>query len=339
MKAKILIVDDEPNNLEVLNQILKQDYELLFALNGEVAKEAAIRHHPHLILLDVSMPLISGFDVCRWLKQHPVTKHIPVIFVTARTRAEDEVKGFTLGAVDYIHKPFSAPIVQRRVETHLRLVHQDELQRSYKETVYMLGRAGHYNDTDTGVHIWRMAEYSRHIALAMGWDKKRSELLELAAPLHDTGKIGIPDSILKAPRKLTEQEWVIMKTHTEIGNDILSNGKSELMMMAAEIAWCHHEKWDGTGYPRGLVGNDIPPSAQIVAVADVFDALSMKRSYKGAWPTDDCIRFIEDQSGQHFNPAVVDAFLTKVPDILAALHYWEANPVTTLNDRHPPSDD
>lgn len=322
MTKKILIVDDEPNNLEILNQILNQDYELLFSLNGELAKEAAIKHQPDLILLDVTMPVISGFDVCQWLKQHPITQHIPVIFVTALTNVEDEIKGFRLGAADYIHKPFSAPIVKRRVQTHLLLVHQDELKRSYRETVYMLGLAGHYNDNDTGVHIWRMAEYSRHIALELGWDKEKADLLELAAPLHDTGKIGIPDSILKAPRKLEDHEWKIMKTHTTIGYEILNKGHCELMKMAAEIALCHHEKWDGTGYPKGLAGASIPEPAQIVAVADVFDALSTARAYKHAWSLDDSINFIKAQSGKHFNPIAVEAFLSKLPAILSSREHW-----------------
>ncbi|MEQ9547599.1 MAG: response regulator [Marinobacter sp.] len=326
---KILIVDDEPNNLEVLRQILRQDYDLLFALNGELAKKAAIEHRPDLILLDVSMPQISGFDVCRWLKQQPATQRIPVIFITALTKVEEELKGFNLGAVDYIHKPFSAPIVRRRVQTHLLLIHQDELKRSYKEAVFMLGRAGHYNDTDTGVHIWRMAEYSRHIALALGWDKEQAELLEMAAPLHDTGKIGIPDSILKAPRKLEPLEWEIMKTHTTIGYDILSKANCELMTMAAEIALSHHEKWDGTGYPEGLAGEDIPQSAQVVAVADVFDALSVSRPYKNAWALEDCIDFIKSQSKKHFNPSVVEAFLSCLPEILATHDYYTSAEIET----------
>ncbi|MGM0767666.1 MAG: response regulator [Pseudomonadota bacterium] len=322
MTKKILLVDDEPNNLELLRQILREDYELLFALSGEVAKEAALTHKPDLILLDVSMPVMSGFEVCEWLKRQPATRRIPVIFITVLNKVEDELRGLNLGAVDYIQKPFSPPLVKRRVQTHLQLVHQDELAQSYRESVYMLGRAGHYHDTVTGAHIWRMAAYSRCIAQGLGWSKEKAEMIELAAPLHDTGKIGIPDIILKAPRKLDEQEWLVMKTHTTIGYDILKEGKSEVMATAAEIALYHHEKWNGTGYPRGLSGTEIPESAQVVAVADVFDALSMTRPYKPKWSLEDCIDLIKDQSGEHFNPDVVDAFLSRLPDIMRAHEYW-----------------
>ncbi len=214
---KILVVDDEPNNLQVLRQILKDHYQLIFASSGEKALEATAKHKPNLILLDIMMSDMNGYEVCEQLKADEQSKNIPVIFITAMRDLEDEVRGFNAGAVDYIQKPVSAPIVMKRVKTHLSLVRAQELEESQKKAIYMLGEAGHYNDTDTGVHIWRMAAYARVLTEAAGWSEEQAELLELAAPMHDTGKIGIPDSILKAPRKLTPDEWDNMKQHCQIG--------------------------------------------------------------------------------------------------------------------------
>ena len=249
MKKKILLVDDEPNNLQLLRQILRSSYQLIFAHNGQSALAAVAAHHPDLILLDVMMPDLDGYEVCRRLKADPLTHDIPVIFVTAMGDVDDEAAGFDVGAVDYIHKPVSPAIVIRRVQTHLSLVHVKELEDSQREAIYMLGAAGHYNDNDTGLHIWRMAAYARAIAEAIGWPEHMAERLELAAPLHDTGKIGIPDGILKAPRKLTEEEWVTMRQHSLIGYEILQCSNTPIFKMAAEIALYHHEKWDGSGYP------------------------------------------------------------------------------------------
>lgn len=322
MEKKILLVDDEPNNLQLLRQILRDDYQLLFAHNGQTALDAVTAHHPDLILLDVMMPDLDGYEVCRRLKANPLTSDIPVIFITAMGEVDDEAAGFDVGAVDYIHKPVSPAIVSRRVQTHLSLVHIKELEDSQREAIYMLGAAGHYNDNDTGLHIWRMAAYARAIAEAAGWPEDLAERIELAAPLHDTGKIGIPDGILKAPRKLTAEEWVIMRQHTTIGYDILQRSDTPIFKMAAEIALHHHEKWDGSGYPNGLVGNQIPASAQIVALADVFDALTMKRSYKEAWSAEEAVAEIQANSGTHFNPALVELFLNIQPRIIEIKDKW-----------------
>ncbi|WP_024872658.1 response regulator [Tolumonas lignilytica] len=322
MEKKILLVDDEPNNLQLLRQILRDDYQLLFAHNGQTALDAVTAHHPDLILLDVMMPDLDGYEVCRRLKANPLTSDIPVIFITAMGEVDDEAAGFDVGAVDYIHKPVSPAIVSRRVQTHLSLVHIKELEDSQREAIYMLGAAGHYNDNDTGLHIWRMAAYARAIAEAAGWPEDLAERIELAAPLHDTGKIGIPDGILKAPRKLTAEEWVIMRQHTTIGYDILQRSDTPIFKMAAEIALHHHEKWDGSGYPNGLVGNQIPASAQIVALADVFDALTMKRSYKEAWSAEEAVAEIRANSGTHFNPALVELFLNIQPRIIEIKDKW-----------------
>ena len=323
MKKKILLVDDEPNNLQLLRQILRSSYQLIFAHNGQSALAAVAAHHPDLILLDVMMPDLDGYEVCRRLKADPLMHDIPVIFVTAMGDVDDEAAGFDMGAVDYIHKPVSPAIVIRRVQTHLSLVHVKELEDSQREAIYMLGAAGHYNDNDTGLHIWRMAAYARALAEAIGWPEHLAERLELAAPLHDTGKIGIPDGILKAPRKLTAEEWVIMRQHSLIGYEILHCSDTPIFKMAAEIALYHHEKWDGSGYPKGLVGDSIPQSAQIVAIADVFDALTMKRSYKEAWSVEASLEEMRANSGTHFNPALLTIFLNILPKILNIKNEWD----------------
>ena len=322
MKKKILVVDDEPNNLQILRQILKNDYQLIFATSGEKALDATDKHRPDLILLDVMMPEMNGYEICKKLKADTSTQAIPVIFVTAMSEIEDESRGFDVGAVDYIQKPVSAPIVLRRIKTHLSLVRVKDLEVSQKQALFMLGEAGHYNDTDTGVHIWRMAAYARTIAIAAGWPEEKAKLLELAAPMHDTGKIGTPDSILKAPRKLTIEEWDIMKKHSEIGFEILSKCDSPLFAMAAEIACYHHEKWDGSGYPSGISDTDIPESARIVALADVFDALTMNRPYKDAWTTDEAIKEIIKNKGSHFDPALVDLFENNYNKIIHIKEKW-----------------
>lgn len=323
MLKKILIVDDEPNNLNLLRQVLKGKFQLIFANCGLKALSAAKEHRPDLILLDIMMPDLSGYEVCEKLKKNPLTRDIPVIFVTAMSDAEDEAKGFDVGAVDYIQKPISGAIVLRRVQTHLSLVKVNELEKVQKAAVFMLGEAGHYNDNDTGDHIWRMAAYSRLLASAAGWTDEMAELMELAAPMHDTGKIGIPDEILKAPRELTPEEWVIMKQHTQIGADILNKSDSKLINLASEIALSHHEKWDGSGYPNNLVGEAIPESGRIVAITDVFDALSMKRPYKDAWPLESVIEEIVKNSGSSFDPRLVDIFQQILPQILEIKQKWD----------------
>ena len=319
---KLLVVDDEPFNLTLLGEILKGNYDLSFARNGTEALELAEKLHPALILLDIGLPDISGFEVCKRLKSNPATENIPVIFVTGSSDLHSEELGFKVGCVDYLSKPISPPIVLARVRTHLSLVRSADLENSYREAVYMLGLAGHYSDNDTGVHIWRMAAYSRVLAEQVGWKRESAALLELAATLHDTGKIGIPDAILKKPTALEQDEWDIMKTHAVIGHDILIKSHAPLFQLAAEIALRHHEKWDGTGYPDGMAGTAIPESARIVAIADVFDALSMKRPYKEAWSLEAILVHLRQQSGQHFDPAVVKAFESCLPRILEIKADW-----------------
>jgi putative two-component system response regulator len=322
MRGPILAVDDEPINLARLRNILESQHELVFARNGEEALQAVAKHHPALILLDVQMPLMDGYEVCRRLKANPATEDIPVIFVTSLGSDWNEETGFDAGCVDYITKPISPVVLKTRVRTHLSLVREKRLEASYRDAIFMLGEAGHYNDTDTGVHIWRMAAYSRTLAEAMGWKDERAVLMELAAPMHDTGKIGVPDAVLKKQGPLNADDWHFMRCHPRIGYDILRKSNAPVFQLAAEIAYCHHEKWDGSGYPRALAGEDIPQSARIVAVADVFDALSMKRPYKEPWPLERVISHLNEGSGKHFDPAVIAAFHQVLPTILQIQADW-----------------
>jgi putative two-component system response regulator len=319
----ILIVDDEPQNLAALRQILETDYALVFARSGTEALTAVDKHKPSLVLLDIQMPNLDGYGVCRALKARPETESIPVIFVTSLADTGNEAKGFAAGAVDYIVKPVSASVVRARVATHLSLVRASVLERSYRDAIYMLGMAGHFNDTDTGDHIWRMAAYSRTLASLAGWGTAECEALELAAPMHDTGKIGIPESILRKPGPLDEAEWVVMRTHTRIGHDILSKSDAPIFQLAAEVALHHHERWDGSGYPDKLVGEAIPQSARIVAIADVFDALSMRRPYKEPWPLDRIIDNLQQGAGNHFDPRLVELFCANLPAFLEIRTVWD----------------
>lgn len=328
----LLIVDDEPSNLAQLRRILSPDYRLMLARDGAEALDLAIDQRPSLILLDIQMPGMDGYAVCRALKANPATETIPVIFVTALSELTDEEVGFEAGCVDYLIKPVRAGIVRARVRTHLSLVHAKRLEKSHRAALYMLGRAGHYNDNDTGVHIWRMGAFARCIAEAMGWPKERCELLELAAPMHDTGKIGIPDAVLRKPGKLDADEWAVMRAHCRIGYEILSGDDEPVFRLAAEIALRHHEKWDGTGYPDGLAGESIPESARIVAVADVFDALTMKRPYKDAWPVEQALETLRMGKGRHFDPAALDAFEASLPAILALKADWDARETALANE-------
>lgn len=333
-KPNILVVDDIPENIDVLRGILSDRYIIRAATSGELALRIAERQKPDLVLLDVMMPGMDGYDVCRKLKSGLGTAMIPVIFVTAKSETQDEQAGFDVGAVDYITKPVNPALVRARVATHLALADQQlacqrqvvtrthELEAAQRAAIFMLGEAGHYNDTDTGVHIWRMAAYSAALARAAGWAVERAALLELAAPMHDTGKIGIPDSILKAPRRLSADEWTVMQTHTEIGYRILRKSDSELFQLAATVALSHHERWDGTGYPHGLAGDAIPQAARIVAIADVFDALTMRRPYKQAWSIDRAFATLQADAGSHFDPDLVDCFLAVREEILAIRQQW-----------------
>ncbi|MEH8016875.1 two-component system response regulator [Rheinheimera muenzenbergensis] len=327
-KATILVVDDTAENIDVLSGLLRHDYKVKAALNGALAlKIARSLPQPDLILLDVMMPDMDGYEVCRQLKADADTHHIPVIFVTAKTEEADEAQGFALGAVDYITKPVSPPLVLARVKCHLALRDQakhlenlvqqrtQELHDSRIEIIRRLGRAAEYKDNETGLHVIRMSWFSRFLAEAAGKDEAWCDLLYHAAPMHDIGKIGIPDQVLLKPGKLDANEWHIMQRHAQYGADIIGEHSSPLLQMAREVAIFHHEKWDGSGYPQGLTGTAIPLSARIVALADVFDALTSERPYKKAWPEQEAVNLLQEQAGRHFDPELVPLFIACLPRI------------------------
>ena len=322
-KPLLLVVDDEAANLQLLRQILQDDYALLFAKDGARALVLAQQERPALILLDVMMPGMSGHDACRRLKAEPLTAAIPVIFVTALGDMRDELSGFEAGAVDYITKPLSPAIVRARVRTHLSLVRIDELQETRLQIVQRLGLAAEYKDNETGLHVIRMSHYARLLGVATGMGSSAADDLLHAAPMHDVGKIGIPDRILQKPGKLDADEWAIMQTHAGIGGDIIGeHAPGGMLALAREIAVSHHEKWDGSGYPRGLAGDDIPLAARIVAVADVFDALTSVRPYKRAWPVADAVDYLQQQKGRHFDGELVDLFVQELPAIDTIRQRW-----------------
>ncbi|WP_240224456.1 response regulator [Rheinheimera hassiensis] len=321
-KQMLLLVDDEPTNLRVLRTILQDDYRLLFAKSGEEALQLVQQQQPDLILLDVMMPGMTGYDVCARLKASPATQRLPVIFVTALKDEIDETKGFAVGAVDYITKPVSPAVVRARVKTHLSLVRADELKQTRLQVIQRLGRAAEYKDNETGLHVMRMSHYAQFLALAYGLSAHQAEDLLHAAPMHDIGKIGIADSILLKPGKLTAEEYQQMQQHPLIGAEIIGECDSDLLRMAKVVALYHHEKWDGSGYPHGLAGEAIPLEARIVAVSDVFDALTSARPYKQAWGIEETLQYMRAQKGLHFEPRLVDLLEQHLPDILAIRQRW-----------------
>lgn len=330
-KATILVVDDNIDNIEVLSGILKPQYKVKAALGGELALKIIARSKPDLILLDVMMPGVDGHEVCRRLKDDPTTVDIPIIFVTAKTEIDDEKLGFQLGAVDYITKPVSVPIVRARVKNHLALYDQhrelerrvkertQELEQTRVEIIRRLGRAAEYKDNETGMHVIRMSWYSKFIAEEIGASEQWIDLLYNAAPMHDIGKIGTPDRVLLKPGKLDAEEWAEMQRHVEYGADIIGKHSSPLLQMAREIALYHHEKWDGSGYPHQTANTDIPLSARIVAIADVFDALTSERPYKKAWSIEDAINLLKKEAGKHFDPDLVPAFERCLPRVMQVM--------------------
>lgn len=347
-RPTVLIVDDTPENLTLMHGLLKDRYRTKVAPSGERALQILASHPvPDLVLLDIMMPGIGGFEVCRRIKSNPKTEHLPVIFLTSKAEVEDEQQGFDAGAVDYIVKPFSAPIVLARVETHLKLKAvadflkdknsflQEEVARRTHEvqviqdvTIVAMASLAETRDNETGNHIRRTQHYVRALAHRLkSWPRFRSlldhqtiELIYKSAPLHDIGKVGIPDRILLKPGRLTPAEFEIMKTHTILGRNAIaaaekvSDAPSSFLRFAREIAHYHQEKWDGSGYPEGLAGDDIPVSARLMAVADVYDALISRRVYKPPFPQETAVRILREGRGKHFDPDMLDAFLDIAED-------------------------
>lgn len=335
-RSKILVVDDEPANLNLMRQILKNDYDLVFAKSGADALANLQKQVPDLILLDVMMPGMDGYEVCQKIKADPRYSHLPIIFCTAMTEEGDEVRGFKLGASDYVVKPVRPSVVLARVQTHLALTDQhrvtrDEVKRVHKDlldtrlkALFMLGKAAEFKDNETGLHVVRMGNYSRMLAAASGWNEESCEMLMNAAPMHDIGKISTPDSILKKPGPLDAEEWAIMQQHCQSGAIIIGEAQSDtpIFHMAKEIALYHHEKWDGSGYPFGLAGEAIPLSARVVAIADVFDALTSRRPYKAPWSLEKTFAYLEESAGVQFDPHLVDVFLKLKPEIIEVHQKW-----------------
>ncbi len=328
-RLTILIVDDTPENIDILVAILSPEYALKVAVNGERAlKLAQMPPYPDLILLDIMMPGMSGYELCSRIKQIPELRKIPVIFITAMNESEDEQLGLALGAVDYIIKPMSPPIVLARIKTHLQLYDQTrtleqmvqnrtiELEHTRQQVILRLGRAAEFKDNETGNHVLRMSHYSRLIAEAAQLDRRVVDLLFHVAPMHDVGKIGIPDSVLLKPESLNAEEWALMRQHPQMGADIIGEHPDDLLQAARLVALTHHEKWNGSGYPAGLKGDEIPLLGRIVAIADVFDALTSARPYKAAWPIEQAVTLIEEGSGIHFDPGLILPFRTALPQML-----------------------
>jgi putative two-component system response regulator len=327
-KPVILIVDDAPESIDVLRGVLGAEYQVKAAIHGAIALELVQATPPDLILLDVMMPDMNGFEVCERLKANPLSAHIPVVFVTTLEDAGSEGRGLELGAVDYLTKPYVPALVRSRVRSHIALYHRHlsleqevrartrELSETRLEIIRRLGRAGEYRDNETGMHVLRMSHIARVLAIRLGMSEGKGDLVLQAAPMHDVGKLGIPDRILLKPGKLTPEEWEIMKQHAVIGAEIVGDHPSELMQTARMVALRHHERWDGSGYPHGLSAEAIPPIARLVAVADVFDALLSARPYKKPWTVAAAIEEFKAQSGRHFEPAAVAALLDMLPQCL-----------------------
>ncbi len=343
-KSIILVVDDEERNRRLLEAMLVPfDYEVVLAADGKEALQKVNDTPPDVILLDIMMPELNGFEVAKKLKENKKTRIIPIVMVTMLQDIESRIKALEAGADDFLSKPVDASELQARVCSSLQVKAYHDHMRNYQneletevekrteelkqafetikiaslDTIHRLSRASEYKDEDTGAHIKRMSNYTAAVAHQMGLSKNEVETILYAAPMHDAGKIGIPDKVLLKPGKLDPTEWEIMKQHTTIGAKILSNSDSEFIKLAEVIAHSHHEKWDGSGYPLGLKGTAIPLAGRITAIADVFDALMSKRPYKEPFSLDKSFAIIQEGKGSHFDPKVVAAFFAVEKQILS----------------------
>jgi len=343
-KPIVLVVDDEDRNLRLMEALLlPMGYDVLKAGNGKEAVEKAEESSPDVILMDVMMPVMTGLDAVRTLKQNEATRIIPVVMVTALREVNDRVKALEAGADDFLSKPVDKTELRIRVQTLVKVKAYNDslidyqkkleaevarktiqlsktleaLQVASLDSIHRLSRAAEYKDEDTGAHIERMSRYAEAVARKMGLDGKTVERILYAAPMHDVGKIGIPDKILLKPGKLDPDEWEIMKQHTTIGARILGGSRAGFLKLAEVIALSHHERWDGSGYPRGLKGTQIPLVGRITAIADVFDALTSRRPYKDPFSLEKSFSIIQESKGAHFDPDVVNAFFSIQNEILA----------------------
>nr|WP_196141179.1 HD domain-containing phosphohydrolase [Aliikangiella sp. G2MR2-5] len=332
-----MIVDDNQSNLKLVEKVLRRsNYKDLVLIDDPREVVDTYRaNRPELILLDINMPYLNGFEVLKRLNALNDDLLPPVVILTAQNSQDTLFQALELGARDYISKPFDTNELLMRVKNLLdaQLAHHflhdqkalleqlvqertKELEDTRLQVVQRLGKAAEYRDEETGNHILRMSHSCALLAEALGWNEKDCKLILNASPMHDIGKIGIPDHILLKPGRFEPDEWEIMKTHAQIGAQLLDGDDSELLVMAREIALTHHEKWDGSGYPNGTRGEEIPEAGRIAALADVFDALTSERPYKKAWPIEQAIEFIQTNKGSHFEPRVVETFLNILPGIL-----------------------
>ena len=336
-ESRILIIDDERANLTLIEKVLELDgyNNYISTIDSTQAIELYQKHQPHLILLDLNMPVFDGFDIMNQLAAIEPEDNFPSILVlTAQVDRETRIRALNGGAKDYVHKPFDRVELLSRIRNQLevKLLYETvqnqknvleekvaertkELNDTRLEIIQRLGLAAEYRDNETGLHIIRMSKMSAVLAKAAGMSNQECELILNASPMHDIGKLGIPDSVLLKPGKLDHEEWEVMKTHVVIGAEILSGGNSELLEQARLIALTHHEKWDGSGYPKGLNGEEIPLAGRIVALADVYDALTSERPYKKAWPSEKAVSYIKEMSGTQFDPKLVELLIEVLPEI------------------------
>ncbi len=338
-EATILVVDDNPANVALLESILDEEgyRNILSTVDPRMVLPLFQRESVDLILLDIHMPYMSGLEVMEQLRKHlPAGDFLPVLVLTAQSDMQTRRDALKLGAKDFITKPFEQWEIILRIRNMLETRHfykrqlargdlleeevrkrTEEIRSVQLEIIRRLGLAGEFRDDYTGLHVTRMSRMSEVIARGCGFDDKSCELILYASTMHDIGKIGIPDRVLLKPGKLNAEEWEIMKGHTRIGRDIIGHYPAELITISGTIAWSHHEKWDGSGYPDGLRGEDIPVYARIAAVADVFDALLSRRPYKEPWPLEKAVQLIRDEAGRHFDPQMVKIFFDHLDEILA----------------------
>ena len=332
----ILIVDDTELNVNTLMDLLDEKYDILAALDGEDALEIVKDEDSiDLILLDIMMPGIDGFEVCRRLKADPATSDIPIIFITAKTDDQSIEQAYELGGVDYITKPFRAREVLSRINNHLALSEQShileqkvkektqelhelnkELEDTQREVVFTMGAIGERRSKETGNHVKRVAQYSYLLAKYYGLSEQEAQMLKEASPMHDIGKVAIPDTILNKPARFTPEEFEKMKEHAKLGYEMLKHSNRPLLKMAAIVAYEHHEKWDGTGYPHQKKAEEIHIYGRITALADIFDALGSHRVYKPAWDDEKIFQLFKDEKGKHFDPKLIDIFFDNLDQFL-----------------------
>jgi len=331
-RFKILIVDDVPKNIQVIANLLGDErYDISYATNGQQALGQIDEIKFDLILLDIMMPEMDGYEVCRRIKSRTVANEIPIIFITAKTDEASLLEAFDAGGQDYVTKPFNAPELMARVKTHLKLKAFEDSQQvvidnalaelknlnkeiveTQKEVIFTMGSIGETRSKETGLHVKRVAEYSRLLASMSGLNEVEADMIAMASPMHDIGKVGIPDAILNKKGRLTDEEFKVMKTHAVLGYDMLKHSDRMLMRTAAIIALEHHEKWDGTGYPSASSEDAIHIYGRITALADVFDALGSERCYKKSWEDEKIFELLREQSGKHFDPNLISVFFDNI---------------------------